>query len=172
MLRETFQAQIMPLQDGMFRFAYAYLKCEMEAKDIVQDVLLKLWETRSELNEVRSPEAWAMTMVRNKSLDRLKSAGRKNRNEFEPLAARVVHKGKSPHESLELKDEMEMVNNMLERIPSKHAEAFVLRDVQGMSYQEIGEILNMNESQVKVNIFRARKALKNELENKMAYGNQ
>lgn len=172
MLKETFQAKIMPLQDGMFRFAYSYLKCEMEAKDVVQDVLLKLWETRKELTKVINHEAWAMTLIRNKSLDKLKSARRKNQSDFDPIAARVVHNGKSPHEHLELKDEMELVNNMLERIPAKHSEAFVLRDVQGMTYQEIGEILDMNESQVKVNIFRARKALKKELENKMAYGNQ
>ena len=68
-----------------------------------------------------------------------------------------------PHHSGQYSDVKEILDREVALLPEKQKAAITLRDYEGYSYQEIGEILEMNESQVKVTIFRARKTLKNKI---------
>jgi RNA polymerase sigma-70 factor (ECF subfamily) len=65
-----------------------------------------------------------------------------------------------PNHSSSYSDAGEHISKALNQLSEKQKAAVTLRDYEGYNYQEIGEILGMNESQVKVTIFRARKALK------------
>jgi RNA polymerase sigma factor (sigma-70 family) len=147
MQKGDFQKDIFVHRNKMYRFAVSYIKNEEEAKDIVQEVLMKLWETRSELKKVNSLESWCMTLTRNKSLDALKRAGRK-RNE---------------------KLSIENVKKIAGELPENQKTAFTLREIQGYSYLEICEIMEISMSQVKVNIFRARNTIKDQLKKRYSY---
>ncbi len=154
----------------MYRFARSYISDDEEAKDVVQDVLLKLWETAATLNEVKNTEAWCMALVRNKSLDRLKRAERKLRSvgDYSSAEANAVSAEPAPDRRLSNKELGEMIQNSAAALPEKQRAAFHLRDVEGYSYLEISETLEMDMNQVKVNIFRARKALREALTNRIS----
>lgn len=154
----------------MYRLARSYISDDEEAKDVVQDVLLKLWETAATLGEVKNTEAWCMTLVRNKSLDRLKRAERKLRagGDYSSAEANAVSAELAPDRRLSNKELGEMIQNSAAALPDKQRAAFHLRDVEGYSYLEISETLEMDMNQVKVNIFRARKALREALTNRIS----
>jgi RNA polymerase sigma-70 factor (ECF subfamily) len=165
MHKEKFLQDVMVHKNKMYRFAISYLKNEANASDVVQDVLLKLWETREQLSELRNSEAWCMTLTRNKCLDRLKRSDRKLRVEnggemTENQADGLVD---SPLRSLENKELGQLIEIASAQLPEKQRAAFHLRDVQGYSYTEICDMLEIDMNQVKVNIFRARKALRESL---------
>ncbi|MCA1751413.1 MAG: RNA polymerase sigma factor [Cryomorphaceae bacterium] len=165
MQKEEFLKNVMVHKNKMYRFALSYLKDEAEAGDVVQDMLLRLWETRDRLGELRSLEAWCMTLTRNKCLDQLKRADRKMRveNGDDTREQRFESSGDSPHHALENKELGGLIEAASAGLPEKQRAAFHLRDVQGYSYTEICELLEIDMNQVKVNIFRARKALREAL---------
>lgn len=169
MQKGDFQTNVFIHRNKMYRFALSYLKNEEEAKDVVQEVLLKLWETRADLEKVKSVEAWCMTLTRNKSLDALKRAGRK-RNEKLEIHHEPAHANHhTPFQVVTDKESVENVKNIADKLPENQKAAFLLREIQGYSYLEICDIMEINMSQVKVNIFRARNAIKDELKRRYSY---
>ena len=70
---EIFEKDIIPLKHPIFRYALYMLKNKDDARDITQDVLIKLWEKRQYLNQVDNRRAWALKITRNQCLDFFKS---------------------------------------------------------------------------------------------------
>lgn len=168
--KNEFANSVMKYKDNMYRFAISYLHSESEAKDVVQDVLMKLWETREELDEKKNMEAWCMTLTRNKSLDVLKRAGRKFTSSLEIVHENARAESSSPFKVYSDKESMKHIHMALDNLSEKQVATFTLRDIQGYSYLEIGDMLGLSIDQVKVNIHRARKALREELTKVYSYG--
>ena len=70
---EYFKNEILPLKDKLYRYALSFLKEKAESEDVVQEVFLRLWQKRKQLNEIKNIEAWSMTITRNLTMDRLKA---------------------------------------------------------------------------------------------------
>ena len=172
MHQDDFTRTVLVLKNKMYRFALSIIGDPDEAKDIVQDVMLKLWETRDELKEKRSVEAWSMTLVRNRSLDLIKRMGRKMKTDIDDVSVKLIAPEKLPDSYTIENETMEQIKQAVMRLPEKQRSVFQLRDVEGYAYLEICETLNMEMSQVKVYIFRARNAIKESLEKMSNYGQQ
>ncbi len=170
MHQEEFTRTVLVHKNKMYRFALSYLGDDHEAKDVVQDVLLKLWETRDELGDKNNLEAWCMTLTRNKSLDKIKRVGRKMKSNLDDVGMKLVSENQSPDNYAIQNETMNNVSQALSKLSEKQKAVFQLRDVEGYSYLEICESLEMEMSQVKVTIFRARKAIKESLEKISSYG--
>lgn len=170
MHQEDFKRTVLVHKNKMYRFALSIIGDTDEAKDVVQDVLLKLWETRDELEEKTSLEAWCMSLTRNKSLDLLKRVGRKLKTNIHDVTVTLVSHEKLPDSYTIENETMEHIKQAVMELPEKQRSVFQLRDVEGYAYLEICETLKMEMSQVKVYIFRARKSIKKALENRSNYG--
>ena len=158
MMLEYFKAEVLPLKNKLFRFALSILGDEDMAKDIVQETMIKTWEKRMELNQIKNLEAWCMTMTRNFALDKLRSKHHKTRSLESSFDQEIIER--SPYQLTEMNNTMEVIDEIVDSLPMKQKESFQLRDVEGFSYQEISEITGYNINDVKVNIFRARKTIK------------
>jgi RNA polymerase sigma-70 factor (ECF subfamily) len=163
MQKEDFRQRVYVHRNKMYRFALAYLKNESEAQDIVQDVLMKLWEAKENLHEIKNMEAWCMTLTRNTCLDTLKRAGRKLNDSFEPHHESGHATSRDPLRIVSEKESVELVKRVAEALPEKQRAAFTLREIQGYSYLEISNIMEVSMDQVKVNIHRARTTIRSEL---------
>lgn len=170
MHQEEFTRTILVHKNMMYRFALSIMGNEHEAKDVVQDVMLKLWETRMELEDKLNKEAWCMTLTRNKSLDKIKRVGRKMKSNLDDVGMKLVSDNPLPDTYTIQNDTMNNVSDALNKLPEQQKAVFQLRDVEGYSYLEICETLNMEMSKVKVYIFRARKSIKESLEKINSYG--
>jgi RNA polymerase sigma-70 factor (ECF subfamily) len=166
---EAFETRILPSKNKLFRFAMKFLGNEEEAKDVVQEVFIRVWNGREQMNEVNNWEAWCMRITRNLSLDRLRSLTRKR---TQPIGEtfEVRNEALTPYERTELHESMQRIGEFISTLPEKQRQVIHLRDVEGYSYNEICEILELDMNQVKVNLFRARNSVREKLMKMNAYG--
>ncbi len=168
MTTEQFQQHILPAKHKLFRFALSYLHVEEDAKDIVQEVMLSAWEQIRDLGSVRNPEAWCMTLVRNKSLNLLKKKGR----DYLPLVDQheLQSEESGPLQQTAEKQSISTIRHLIDRLPRNQREVIRLRDVEGFSYKEIAEILHLELGHIKVLLFRARQQVKEQITRVNDYG--
>lgn len=167
MTTEEFKREILPLKNKLFRFALVYLN-EADAKDIVQEVMLTVWEKVTDLNSVKNVEAWCMTLTRNKSLNLLKKKGRTYSQLSEQY--NLGSEAANPLEQTEAKEVSGKIKSIIATLPEKQRAVITLRDVDGYSYKEMTQILKLEMNHVKVLLFRARKQVKKQLTRINNYG--
>ena len=166
---EVFENRVLPAKNKLFRFALRFLGNEEEAKDVVQEVFMKVWNAREQTEEVQNWEAWCMRITKNLSLDRIRSMTRKQTRPIEETF-NVRHEALTPHESTESDESMQRINQLIAALPDKQRQVIHLRDVEGYSYNEICDILEIDINQVKVTLFRARNTIREKLIKINAYG--
>ncbi len=167
MTREQFNIKILPLREKLYRYALSLTLDTALAEDVLQDVFIKLWTKRDQLDQVDNQEAWCIRVVRNQSLDRLRQRKR------QPVALEKVQHAVGAFaaaDHLEHSDLLRQIRLVLEKLPEQQKEIFRLRELMGYSNAEIEEILNLNHSQVKVNLFRARKIIRKQMDKIINYG--
>ncbi len=170
MSREEFQHTVLPMRDKLFRFSFRFLMNREDAQDVVQDVMLKVWENSNEGGKILNIEAWCMTMTRNKSLDLLKRKERGNVG----LEHEYQHpkNGYDPGLQLEEQEAVQKVKHLMNELPLNQRTVLELREMQGKTYQEIAGILEMDINLVKVSLHRARKKLRETWIKENEYGIQ
>ncbi len=164
-----FKAEVLPLKNKLFRFSIRFVRDEDLAKDVVQECMIKVWEKRDEMHLVLNIEAWCMQLVRNRSLDQLRSKHVKKTEVFEP-AFDTRKERDTPHLVAERGDVMERIMKLMEELPDRQREVMHLRDIEGYTYKEIADTLDVDINLVKTNLFRARRKLKESLIKVDAYG--
>jgi RNA polymerase sigma factor (sigma-70 family) len=140
--------------DNLFRFLLKNIRDEEKAKDLVQDTYEKLWLKVEEVN-FEKVKSYLFTTGYRTMIDLIRREKKKG-DYNEAVENTLSH-------SDQYSDLSEILHNALETLPEIQKNVILLRDYEGYSYQEIGEITELNESQVKVYIYRARVALKNHL---------
>ncbi len=138
--------------DSLFRFLVKQVRNEELARDIIQDSFEKLWKYREAVlhDKVKS---WLYTTAYHALIDSIRKEKRKLEYENRFDSANV--------DNSQYSDLNEILHQALETLPEIQKTVILLRDYEGYSYEEIGEICKLNESQVKVYIYRARVGLKN-----------
>jgi RNA polymerase sigma-70 factor (ECF subfamily) len=159
----------MPLQDKIFRFSRRLLSSETAAKDATQEVLLKLWKAKKHLKKIKNIEAYAMTMTKNLCYDMLKS---KHNSTLELVHSQYITTSSCLNSEIEARDEVTIVEQLIEQLPEQQRAIIQLRDVEQFSNKEIEEIMGLNSTSVRVALSRARKKIMTELKKTEAYGVQ
>ena len=136
--------------DNLFRFAVKHLRNEMSANDVVQETFTKVWIKHEEVS-YEKVKSYLFTTAYHAIVDWVKKEGRSGDIEH------TEEQGADPSLNFSLK---EVLDEALEKLPEIQRSVVLLRDYEGYNYGEIAEITGLSESQVKVYIFRARKALK------------
>ena len=137
--------------DGVYRFILKNLKETEIAHDIVQESFMKLWIKRKDVTAAKG-KSYIFTAAYHTMIDHI----RKNKPYVSIENAENIQ-DESHNSYTDLKD---ILNAAVEKLPEVQRSVILLRDYEGYSYEEIGEITNLNESQVKVYIYRARLFLK------------
>ena len=155
----SFRDDILPLKNQLFRLALRITLNRFRAEDIVQDTLIKVWNRRSDWEDIDSIEAFSLTICRNLSLDRIKKKENDN-NSLEDVKGVEPLSSSNPQDRMIQADRVNLIRQIVDSLPEKQRSCMQLRDFEGKSYKEIAVILDITEEQVKVNIFRARQAVK------------
>ncbi len=138
--------------DHVYRFIYRSLKDSGRAADIVQDTYEKLWMNVTEI-EYEAVKSWLFTSAYNRMIDVIRKDSRLVAVEFYDDSSLYAEENKS--------DLNELLHNALQKLPPAQRSVILLRDYEGYSYKEIGDITGLSEAQVKIYIFRGRVALRN-----------
>jgi RNA polymerase sigma-70 factor, ECF subfamily len=154
---EVFQERILPMKDKLFRFAFRLLQNVQEAEDVIQDVMAGVWVRREEWGQWKSLEAYCMAATRNQCIDRIrKQRYRQEKEKTIPAAGSV----QDPLEKMMSKEMTGRIRRIMAALPENQQLVMHLREVEGFSYNEIAEVLNISLDQVKVNLFRGRYTIK------------
>ena len=137
--------------DGLYRFILKNIKDEEEARDVVQDSFEKMWKNVSGIDHAKS-KSYLFTTGYHTMIDRIRK--KKHLSDYNEVNENSLF---HTHQYTDIK---EVLNNAINLLPEKQKAVILLRDYEGYSYEEIGEITGLNESQVKVYIYRARLFLK------------
>jgi RNA polymerase sigma-70 factor (ECF subfamily) len=154
----AFKIQVVPLREKIYRMSLRMLRCADDAEDTAQDVMLKLWMMRGSLHEYRSIEALAVQICKNININKIKARKNMSEDAFETMREPLS----APDRQLETADTIETVARIIERLPDLQRMVIRLRDIEGYSSAEIAQIMGCEENAVNVNLFRARKKVKEE----------
>lgn len=165
----NFRHELLPLKDKMFRLALRITLNRAEAEDVTQDILLRVWEQRESLGELRSLEAYVLTAVRNLALDRVAKTDNANVS-LDDVQTDALDSAPRPDEDMEQQESLKRVREIMSGLPEAQRTALQLREIEGHSYRETADIMNVSEANVKVLIFRARQAVKNQIDKIENYG--
>ncbi len=149
-----FEADIWSHRGKLFRLVFFWVKDKALAEDLLQNVFEKAITNEKELANHPNPVGWLMRTLKNETLMHFRQSKR-----FEALDD-MDQVMEIQTESNEVDAKMNMVMRFLQDLPEKQREIFQLREVEGLTYEEIGSYLELSQEQVKVNLHRARKRIR------------
>lgn len=155
----NFQNDILPLKNQLYRLALRITLDSAESEDIVQETLIKVWDRRESWTDIDNIEAFCFTICRNKALDYVRSVSSRNES-LDVSQNERPDTSYTPSQQTVFSDQMAMVRHIVDSLPEKQKSCIQLRDFEGKSYKDISRLLDMTEEQVKINIFRGRKTIK------------
>ena len=164
----AFEQIVLQTERAVYNLALSIVKKKEDAEDVTQETYLRLWRVASELNLEGSLKLYILKAARNLSLDLIRKNSRMDEidtvildadGEFEIDIADDSPDSR-PDASYLRKVEKETVLQSIEELPSAAREMIVLRDIEGLSYAEIGTMLGIAEGTLKSKLFRARERLR------------
>ncbi|MCD8261121.1 MAG: RNA polymerase sigma factor [Bacteroides sp.] len=154
---DTFKYKVLPLRSKLHHIAMKFMENEEDAEDVVQESFIKLWRLRDKLLAYDSVEALAVTIVKNTVVDVLRS--RKYHGGEEQLSG-VEFGYRTPGEWTEQQDAVQCIRTLIGKLPSLQQVTIRMKDIEGYEISEIAEITGTSVENVRVNLSRARKKIK------------
>lgn len=159
MTHQQFSNLVEAFSDVIYRVVFFMTRDENEAQDILQETFIKFWEN-DKLHKIENPQGYLMTMAKNLTIDKIRKTKIEKSAEF-VKDYRLVNEEND--EKLDDKKNLySKIINFVQQLKEKQKQVFLLREMEGLTYQEISDYLEISESQVKVNLHRARTAIKNQ----------
>ena len=149
---DEYNTTVKEFANRLCRFADKLLLDTDTAKDVTQEAFLKLWENKGTINGAKV-KAWLFTTTYRLCINHIQR--KKKMKGEEHIKEQVIHP-----DNPDLKD---IINIAFATLTEIQRSVLLMRDYEGYSYQEIGEALELNESQVKVYLFRARQKIKDHI---------
>ena len=163
---EAFEALVLAHEKNVYNLALRMTGDPQDAEDMAQEAFLKAYRSLGDFRGESRFSVWLYRVVSNVCLDFLRRRSRRpsvslteEDDEGEELQRDVPDERFSPEALLERKLTREAVRAGLRELPEEQRQILLLREIEGLSYEEIGEILDLEPGTVKSRIFRARKRL-------------
>ena len=155
--QEQFIQTVVPLRKRLMLYSRSFLENPEDAEDIVQEVMMKLWNMRSELDKYNSIPALAIQVTKNLCLNRIKVLKRKTES-LEQLSSESDMT--SPYKQLEHKDDVIHLMKIIDRLPNLQQTVLRMKHIDGFEIDEIADITGSTLEAVRMNLSRARKKVK------------
>jgi RNA polymerase sigma-70 factor (ECF subfamily) len=165
----AFSGIVEKYQGMTFRYAVSKFHDSDEALDITQEVLVAAYEALSSFRRESKFSTWFYSIMVNYCNNYRRKSGRMKTVSLNPVSSgeeyelQIPDERENPEEAVIMSDSLRIVREELMRLPEEYREILMMRDIDGLSYNEITELLNINMSNVKVRIHRGRELLKNRL---------
>ncbi len=165
-----FRHDLLPLKDRLFRLALRITLHRAEAEDVTQETLLRVWNKRDELADLKSLEAYCFTVCRNLAIDRGEKKDAQALSLDDCGMEAEEDRSIAADERMEREEKLRRVHEIFSRLPERQRTVMQLRDIEGMTYREVADAMGMTEEQVKITLFRARREVRTQYEKIENYG--
>ncbi|MBE0675561.1 MAG: RNA polymerase sigma factor [Bacteroidales bacterium] len=161
-----FREKIVSISPKLFLVALRLLRNEEEAKDAVQDVMVRLWKKRKELGSHPNPSAYACLTIRNHCLDILRKTepSKSNENNINEVAICIDNSINIEHREV-----VEIIEKIIASLPDKQSMIVLMRDIDGLEFEEIEMLTGIRKEIIRVTLSRARKSIREQLEKIYSY---
>lgn len=153
----AFKEKYIPYHRKMYHLAFKLLEDAYDAEDIVQEVYIKLWNKRDELNHVENPESYCIVMLRNLCLDYIRT---RNRHRMQSTEDVILPDKVILPDDIDNIDEIKCIESIIEKLPEQQQTIIKLRHFEDYSNEEIEKIMGLTSVNVRVLLSRARKKIK------------
>lgn len=161
--RDAYAGLLARHQDGLYRHAIRMVGAPDVAADLIQSALIKAYTNLARCREPERFGSWLFRILSNRCKDYLKSRRRRDTS----LEESWPDEAPDPAEDAARAELRRAVAAALDRLPASQREAFVLKHVEGLSYEEIAERLGTSVGSLKMRVFRARDTLQELLEEEL-----
>lgn len=169
MTTEEFKNKVIPFSQKLYPMLFRILKNEEETRDALQELLLKLWSKRYDLNQCVNQSAYIIAMAKNYSFDLLKKKRPKIMDEKEEYQILNLPANETGPDT---KEKFEHIQKIIENLPEKYRVVIQARDIDGFTFEEIKELTGLEVPHIRVILSRARLKVKDEFEKIYNYGNE
>jgi RNA polymerase sigma factor (sigma-70 family) len=164
MRKSEFLDILEPLEPKLFGFAFRMLRQEDEVKDAMQELMLRMWKKRKQLNKNDNISAYCFKALNNICIDTLRHNGRfvqeNSHEDFEAALSSPRKRGLNEPVSQDHTELISQIQSAVTKLPTKQRTIIELHDFQEFSHKEIAEMLDMEINAVRTNLSRARAAIK------------
>ncbi len=167
MTRADFNDLIRQQSRNLYGIAFRILRSQEEAEDAVQEVFIKLWKQGNKIYEYNNIEAVAVTILKNFCIDQIRKRKHFIREDQENQYLQSIDDS-SPYELMERRESENILYHIIDQLPDLYKDAIRLREIEGLSYEEIADKTHQNINTLRVTISRARKLIRDEF-NKYQY---
>jgi len=168
--QSAFRSLVEEYQQYAFTLAFRILCDEPEARDVVQESFIKIWQKIRSYDGKAKFTTWMYRIVTNTSIDKLRSMKRNRHINIDELTVQAESLIQADFSGQFENEELaEMITYFSEGLPEKQRLVFVMRDLQGMLSSEVQEILEMSESAIKSNLYHARREIRTRLSEIICY---
>jgi RNA polymerase sigma-70 factor (ECF subfamily) len=167
MLKADFNDLVRQQNRNLYGIAFRILRNQEEAEDAVQEVFIKLWSMGSKLEEYNNISALSVTMTKNLCIDQLRKKKHFVRDETGKHEINAVDDS-SPFEILQSNESENILKKIIDNLPEIYSSLIRLREIDGLSYEEIAQKTEQNINTLRVTLSRARKMIRDEY-NKYQY---
>ncbi len=143
----------------VFGVAFKMLKSETEAEEIVQEVFLSIWQSRDKLYNVNDPEAYFFTITYNAIYSQLKRVSR-NLQMVDAVVKQITERQYSVEEAIAAFETDKLIREALRQLPPQQRTVYELNKLQGLSYHEISECMNLSQNTVRNHLSVATKTVR------------
>ena len=152
----VFTDTYLPLSEQVYRVAYHILENRTDAEDAVQDLYIRLWNSRDTLDAVHNPKAYCITMIRNICLDRIRKESKIRTTELSDAAGCTSE----PDERLFGRESLKDVMKAMEKLSPMQKEVLRMKVFEDMSYEQMAGKTGMSKLTLRVLMSQARSRLK------------
>jgi RNA polymerase sigma factor (sigma-70 family) len=151
---EEYNDAVKTYYSNLYRYLTKFIWDKHRVKDLIQDCYMKLWKHRENIDSSKI-KSWLFTTAHNSMMDYI------NKSKRELVTSQIFFEDiPSQPQTKELR---EIIDKAIALLPEIQRSIILLRDLEGYEYKEIGEMLEISDSQVKVYLFRGRKKVKEKL---------
>ncbi|MHC1704631.1 MAG: RNA polymerase sigma factor [Tenuifilaceae bacterium] len=165
MNEHEFTRTVMVYSSKFYGYSYKILGNQEEARDVVQDLYIKLWSMRSNLSNINNIEAFATTIIRNLCIDRLKRIKRGILHS-EHYGKQITHYELNSFESSfnDQEFKLELIRGAIKKLPDIQKKVFIMRDFEENEFDFIALELGLTSENVRVILSRARMKIRELIE--------
>jgi RNA polymerase sigma-70 factor (ECF subfamily) len=162
--QQAFRAIVEVNQRFVYAVAFRFVRDEQDAEDITQEVFVRLWKNLHTYKQEVKLTTWLYKIVTNRCLDFLKSRhGRQRKNKVDMDKGNFVQDHSTPEKEYQQQELKRIIHGAAEELTPKQKAVFILRDLEGLTPEEVSEALSMSAGNVKSNLFHARQKITEKL---------
>lgn len=159
MSAEEFKEGYLSLSESLYRVAFYILESGADAEDAVQDLYLKLWNSRDTLDSVRNPRAYSITLLRNICIDRIRRAGTSGTEELQE----TIPADDAADRGLYTREQFDRVMKAVRNLTESEREVLRMRTYEELSYDEMARLTGRSALTLRVLLSNARRKIKKAL---------